>query len=140
MPIAITASVTKTQGAEVSTDQFFENHSTVSGDIRLAPKLPNRRKDSLAETFPGGDGFLTRLLLDCLPVELEEMLLTGGERADVDGLSGVDTHPKKRGAIRDGRNDKRAVIFETDKSAIEQVVDARREQQSVFAIQTFVVG
>ena len=35
-------------------------------------------------------------------MEIEELLLTGGERADVDGLRGVDAHPKKRGAMRDG--------------------------------------
>lgn len=59
-------------------------------------------------------------------MEIEELLLTGGERADVDGLRGVDAHPKKRGAMRDGRNDKSAVIFKPDKSAVEQVVSARR--------------
>jgi hypothetical protein len=91
---------------------------------------------------PRGDGVLAvyRSKQHCVPVEIKELLLAAGERAHVDGLRSDDTHPKKRGAMHDGRNDKRAVIFETDKSAIEQVVDARREQQSIFAIQTFVVS
>jgi hypothetical protein len=50
-----------------------------------------------------------RLQQHRVPMEIQELLLDTGEHADVDGSCGIDTHPKKRGAMRDGRNDKRTV-------------------------------
>ena len=43
-----------------------------------------------------------RLQQHGVPVEIEELLLAAGEYAHVDGLSRVDTHPLKRGSVRDG--------------------------------------
>ena len=40
----------------------------------------------------------------------------------------------------DWRNDKSAVVFKTNEPAIEQMVDARRQQQSVLTVQPLLVG
>jgi hypothetical protein len=40
----------------------------------------------------------------------------------------------------DWRNDKRAVVFKPNEPTVEQMVDARRQQQSVLTVQPLVVG
>src|SRR5260370_27706762 len=40
----------------------------------------------------------------------------------------------------DWRNDKSAVVFKTNEPTIEQMVDARRQQQSVLTVQPLLVG
>ena len=81
-----------------------------------------------------------RLQQHGVPVEIQELLLAAGEPAHVDDLCGVDAHSLKRGTMSDRGNDEPAVVFEADEAAIEQMVDARRQQQSVLAVQSLLVG
>src|ERR1700730_642047 len=73
-------------------------------------------------------------------VEIEKLLLTVSERANINSPGRIDPHAPKRGVIRNRRNNQPPVVFESDESTIEQVIDARRQQQSVLAVQSFLIG
>jgi hypothetical protein len=73
-------------------------------------------------------------------MEIEKLLLTACERADIYVLGRIDPHSLKRGVMRYWRNNQSPVVFKPDEAAIEQVVDARRQQQSVLAVQSFLIG
>jgi hypothetical protein len=73
-------------------------------------------------------------------MEIEKLLLTACERANIDGLGRIDPHSLKRGVMRNRRNNLPPVVFKADEAAIEQVIDARRQQQSVLAVQSFLIG
>ena len=40
----------------------------------------------------------------------------------------------------DGRNDEPAIVFEADKTTVKEMVNARRQEQSILAIQSFFIG
>ncbi len=71
-------------------------------------------------------------------MEIEKLLLTACESADIYILGRIDPHSLKRGVMRNWRNNHLTVVFKNDEAAIEQVVDARRQQQSVLAVQSFI--
>jgi hypothetical protein len=73
-------------------------------------------------------------------MEIEKLLLTACERADIYVLGRIDPHSLKRGVMRYWRNNQSPVVFKPYEAAIEQVVDARRQQQSVLAVQSFLIG
>jgi hypothetical protein len=56
------------------------------------------------------------------------MLLTACERADTKVLGRIDPHSLKRGVMRNWRDNRSPVVFKADEAAIEQVIDARRQQ------------
>jgi len=66
-----------------------------------------------------------------VPMEVEKPPLALGESADVDDSLRLDPHTLKRGPMRNRRHDKVAGILEADEAPIEQVVDARRQQQAI---------
>src|SRR5713226_2508016 len=67
-------------------------------------------------------------------MEIEKLLLTARERANIDGLGRIDPHSLKRGVMRNRRNNQPPAVFKADEAAIEQVIDARRQQQSVLIV------
>ena len=75
-----------------------------------------------------------------VPVKVQELLLAAGEPAHIDGLCGVDAHSLKGGTMRNRRDDEPAVVFEANEAAIEEMIDARRQKQSILAVQSFFVG
>ena len=61
------------------------------------------------------------------------------ELTDIDGCLGVDAHAFERGMMSHRRNDQRAGVFKADESAVEQMIDRRREKKPVLAIQSLFV-
>ena len=73
-------------------------------------------------------------------MEIKKFPLTACERANIDRFGRIDAHSLKRGVMRNWRNDQPSVVFKANEAAIEQVIDARRQQQSVLAVQAFLIG
>jgi hypothetical protein len=73
-------------------------------------------------------------------VEIEKLLLAACERANIDGLSRIDSRALKRWTMRNRRNNQSPAILKPYETAIKQVIDARRQQQSVLAVQSFLIG
>jgi hypothetical protein len=73
-------------------------------------------------------------------VEIEKLLLTACESANIDRPNRIDSHTLKRWLMCNQRNIQPPVVFKPDEAAIEQVIDARHQQQSVLAIQSFLIG
>lgn len=67
-------------------------------------------------------------------MEIEKLLLTACERANIYVRGRIDAHSLKRGVMRNWRNDQSPVVFKPYEAAIEQVIDARRQQQPVLAV------
>ena len=67
------------------------------------------------------------------------MPLPLGEAADVQRLTRRHTHSLKRPEIGNRREHAPPRVFERDEPAIKQVIDRRREQQAVFAVQPFTI-
>src|ERR1700712_642760 len=73
-------------------------------------------------------------------MELQVAPLPRGERADGGWTPWVDTHLGERQAVCHRRDDHLAAVLEGDEPSIEEVIDGRRQQQTVFPIQSFLVG
>jgi hypothetical protein len=56
--------------------------------------------------------------VNCLPVEVKELLLATGEYTDVDCARRIDTHSLKR-PMCDWRNDKSAVVLKPNEPTVE---------------------
>src|SRR6266581_4734059 len=72
-------------------------------------------------------------------VEIEKLLLTACERANIDSPDRIDPHALKRWLMCNRRNNQPPVVFKAYEATIEQVIDARRQQQSVLAVQSFLI-
>ena len=72
-------------------------------------------------------------------MEIQKLSLPGREWADVDDLSGSDSHLCYRWLVGDRRDDQLPIVFEPDKAPVKQVVNRRREQQPVLAVQPLLV-
>ena len=72
-------------------------------------------------------------------MELQEVPLALGKPADIHGAAGIDTHALQRRQMRHRRDDEATAVLKANEAAIEQVVDAGRQEQAVFAVQTLVV-
>ena len=72
-------------------------------------------------------------------MEIEEPALSFAEAADVDHTSCFDSHPRQRGPMGDRRDNKLAGILEAYESTIKQMIDTRREQQSVLTVKSLRV-
>jgi hypothetical protein len=68
-------------------------------------------------------------------MKLQVPPLPCGKRADVHALGQRHTHPLERRPVRHRRHAQPAVGFERDENAVEEVIDRRREQQSVLAVE-----
>src|SRR5450755_5015968 len=73
-------------------------------------------------------------------MEIEKLLLTACERADINGPGRIDPHSLKRLVLSNRRNNQPPVVFKADEAAIEKVIYARRQQQSVLAVQSFLIS
>ena len=73
-------------------------------------------------------------------MEVEKLLLAACERANIDGLGRINPHSRKRRMMSNRKNNQPTVVFKADEAAIEQVIDARRQQQSILAVQTFLIS
>jgi hypothetical protein len=60
--------------------------------------------------------------------------------ADVGDASGVDAHALEGRPVGDRRNGELAGLLKADEAWIKQVIDARCQQQVVFAVEAFFVG
>jgi len=70
---------------------------------------------------------------------IQEPPLAFAEWADIDNAISLYAHPVQGMMIGDWRDDEPTVVLEADKSSVEQVIDARRQQQSILAVQAFFV-
>lgn len=59
-------------------------------------------------------------------MEIEKLLLTACERANIDGASRIDPHALKRWMMRNWRNNQPTAVLKAYETAIEQMIDARR--------------
>src|SRR6266404_7305259 len=76
---------------------------------------------------------------DGIPVKIEELLLTAGEPAHVNNLPYVDSHALKGWAVGNRRNDEGSVVFEANEPSIEQMINARRQEQPILTVETLVI-
>jgi len=53
-----------------------------------------------------------------VPVKIKELLLSGSETANIDGVFSVDAHSLQREAMSDRRYDQPAIVLETNETAI----------------------
>ena len=59
---------------------------------------------------------------------------------DIDNAISLYAHPVQRGSMCDWRDNQPTAVLEADETSIEQVIDARRQQQAVLAVQAFLVA
>jgi hypothetical protein len=67
-------------------------------------------------------------------VKVEELLLAAGEPSDINNPRGVDAHSLERGTMSDRREYELSAVFEANEPAIEEMINARREEQAIFAV------
>jgi len=60
--------------------------------------------------------------------------LAAGEPAHIDDRRGIDAHSLKRRTMSDRRNYKPPIVFEANEAAIKQMIDTRRQKQTVFTV------
>ena len=65
--------------------------------------------------------------------------LSLAEGTDVDDLVRIDAHSVQGKTMCHGRDDQPPGILEADEAAIKQVIDCRRQEQSIFTIKTLFV-
>jgi hypothetical protein len=73
-------------------------------------------------------------------MELQVPPLPFGEAADICGSPRVDTHSFEGRPVRHRRDHQPAGILKADEAAIRQMIDAGRQEQSVFTVEAFFVG
>ena len=73
-------------------------------------------------------------------MKIEELLLAAGESSHVDNLRGVDAHSLEGWTVSDRRDDELSVVFEANEPTIEEMINARRQQQAIFAVESLFVG
>jgi len=69
----------------------------------------------------------------------QKSILPVREHTRVECFSRRHSHPFQRQAVRDQGYDQSAIALKADKSAVEQMADARREQQSVLSVEPLFV-
>jgi hypothetical protein len=72
-------------------------------------------------------------------MEIEIGPLALREATDIDDAPRLDAHALERRQVRDRREDEITMVFEADESPIEQVINAGRQQQSVFSVEALFV-
>ena len=76
---------------------------------------------------------------DGVAVKFKKLLLAFGEGPYVDRPLRFNAHPVQRGLVRDRRDDEIPGILKPDKSTVEQMVDTRRQEQTVLTVETFFI-
>ena len=72
-------------------------------------------------------------------MKIKECFLPAREPTYIDWLSNIDPHPLQRRAVSNRRDDEPSVVLEANKTSVEEVVYARRQEQTVFTIEPFFV-
>ena len=67
-------------------------------------------------------------------MKIQELSLAAAEPSHIDNLRGVDAHSLERGAMSDRGNNELPVVLEANESTIEEMIDARCQEQTVFAV------
>jgi hypothetical protein len=67
-------------------------------------------------------------------MKLQKKLLALRESFDVHDALRIDSHSLQRRPMRNRRDDELAVAFESDETSIKEMIDARGQKQSVFAV------
>lgn len=62
-----------------------------------------------------------------------------GEPTDVHYAAYLDAHAQQRRTMRQRRDNQCSVVLEADEPTIEQLIDARREQEPVLAVERSLV-
>jgi hypothetical protein len=73
-------------------------------------------------------------------MEIQEALLATGKPSDVHCLRGVDAHPLQGRTMSHRRNYQPAIVLEANESAVEQMIDAGCQKQTILPIQAIFVG
>jgi hypothetical protein len=73
-------------------------------------------------------------------VKLKEALLSCRKGSYVDPSVCRDTHTFKGWPVGDGRNNQISVAFESDKSTVEQMVDAWSQQETILSFEALFIG
>jgi len=72
-------------------------------------------------------------------VKFQKLALPHAEPPDVYRALRSDPHPLQRGQVRNWGNDQLAVAFKSDEAPVKQVVDGRRKEEAVLAVQPLCV-
>jgi hypothetical protein len=75
-----------------------------------------------------------------LSVVIEEFPLPFREHAHIHLSVRLDPHLQQRRPIRHRRDDQVAAVLERDEAFVEEVIDRRRQQQSVLAVEALFIG
>ena len=67
-------------------------------------------------------------------MKVQELFLPRGEAADVDDIGRVDPHPLQRRRVSHRGHNERAVVLKPDEAAIKEMIDARRQEQSILTV------
>ena len=73
-------------------------------------------------------------------MKIKKLLLPAAKAPHVNNLIGIDTHALEGWAVGDWRYDETPHVFETNEPAIEEMIDAWRQQKTIFTIEAFFVG
>jgi hypothetical protein len=71
---------------------------------------------------------------DGVPVKVQELLLPAGEPSHINNPRGVDVHTLERGTVSDRRDYELSGVLETNEPAIEAMINARGQEQAIFAV------
>ena len=69
-----------------------------------------------------------------IPMKIQELLLAAGEPSHIDNLCGIDAHSLEGGAMSGRRDYEFAVVLEANETAIEEMINARRQKQTILAV------
>ena len=72
-------------------------------------------------------------------MKIEECPLPARKATHVHRGVRVDPHPFEGWAMGYRRNDQSSVVLEADKSSVKEVVDTRRQEQAILAVQPLFV-
>jgi hypothetical protein len=73
-------------------------------------------------------------------MKVKEPLLPIYEVTNINRLGQVDAYTQQGWMVSHRRDDEPVVVFKADEASIEEVVDAWREQQTVFTIESLLVS
>jgi hypothetical protein len=67
-------------------------------------------------------------------VKVQELPLAASEPSHINDPCGVDAHSLERGTMSDWRDYELSVVLKANEPAIEEMINARRQEQSIFAV------
>jgi hypothetical protein len=76
---------------------------------------------------------------DGAPVKVQKLFLAAAEPSHIGNLRGVYAHSLERGTMSDRGDYELPAVLEANEAAIEEMIDARCQKQSVLAIEPLLV-